>query len=113
MPAGARKWEWTLPHSDLSLASVEYFGIEAIGVGEGEGCHPSLSESHVLLSELVLRKAIIMHRCSSGSGSAAGDKKRRESRRSIYVAVCSFVRCVLLPATDKQIKEPLLHCTCG
>ena len=53
-------------HSDLSLAAaVEYFGIEE-GEREWE-CHPSLSDASWSspLSEVVLRKAIIMHRCSA------------------------------------------------
>ena len=62
------------------------------------------------LSEVVLRKAIIMHRCSSAAffpSVAAGDKKRRESLRSIYVAVAvrslarSLVACCCLPPTNK------------
>ena len=53
-------------HSDLSLAAaaaVEYFGIEGVGMSSITVRRDASWSS--LLSDVVLRKAIIMHRCSA------------------------------------------------
>ena len=68
-------------HSDLSLAAaaVEYFGIEE-GVGMSSITvrrDASCSWSSSLLSEVVLRKAIIMHRCSAAFFPLLRRRRRR------------------------------------
>ena len=94
-------------HSDLSLA-VEYFGIEAIGGREG-----GMSSITVRVRRTACKLVVVVRSCitkgdhhaplqrrlfSPPPSIAAGDKKRRESLRSIYVAVRSFVRSLRVAA---------------
>ena len=64
-------------HSDLSLAAaaVEYFGIEGVGMSSITVRRDASWSS--LLSEVVLRKAIIMHRCSAAFFPLLRRRRRR------------------------------------
>ena len=98
-------------HSDLSLAAaaVEYFGIEE-GVGMSSITVRRDASWSSLLSEVVLRKAIIMHRCSAAffpPPSTPPPPPRVTKKRSVQsTSPLLRVAFPLLLATDIQIKEP-------